>query len=216
MGDNQFQVIFICTGNQARSAIAESYFRAATAGLPVLVSSAGLLDTGGTGALPEAATAASRWGLDLATHRSRHFSKIDKIADADLVLGFERRHVAAVVVDGGADPNKTFTLLELVRLLEEVPAPGDEDSIARARAAIAAAARVRESAQFVPGEELADPAGRDQRFFENTAADIVRLCDTLIEQLFVWPVKPEVRSDSGAERSATDAPAAGIREDIWK
>ena len=216
MGDNEFQVIFICTGNQARSAIAESYFRAATAGLPVVVSSAGLLDTGGAGALPEAATAAGRWGLDLATHRSRHFSKIDKLADADLVIGFERQHVSAVVVDGGADTSKTFTLLELVRLLEEVPAPGGRDSIARARAAIAAAARVRRSAQFVPGEELEDPAGRDLRFFENTAADIVRLCDILIEQLFVSSVKPNARTDSGAERSATDAPAISVREDIWK
>lgn len=203
MGDNEFQVIFICTGNQARSAIAESYFRAATAGLPVLVSSAGLLDTGGTGALPEAATAASRWGLDLAMHRSRHFSKIDKIADADLVLGFERQHVAAVVVDGGADPDKTFTLLELVRLLEEVSAPGDEDSIARARAVVAAAHAARDIDDFVPGEELADPAGRDQRFFETTASQIVQLCDTLVERLF--------NSEETAEASRI-----AVREDIWK
>ena len=44
MAGGEFKVIFICTGNQARSAIAESYFRSATKGLPVTASSAGLLE----------------------------------------------------------------------------------------------------------------------------------------------------------------------------
>ena len=59
--------------------------------------------------------AAEAQGIDVAAHRSR---LLDSIAAADLVVGFERIHVAAAVVDGGAQRDRVFTLPELVPLLE--------------------------------------------------------------------------------------------------
>ena len=179
---DKFKIVFMCTGNQARSVIAEHYMRKVTSGLPVEVESVGTLDIPGAPALPEAVDAAAGLSLDLGSHRSRHFSAID-LSGADLVVGFEQNHVATAVVDGNADPQKTFKLLELVRLLGNVPG-GNRDADA-ARAAIAAAASARAQGDpFTPGEDLADPAGRESRFFKETAAAIQRACDEVVRRAF--------------------------------
>ena len=181
-----FHIVFMCTGNQARSVIAEHYTRKITAGMPVSVESVGLLDTRGAPALPEAIRAAGALSLDLAEHVSRPFSAID-LAAADLVLGFEQQHVATAVVDGNAGFDRTFKLLELVRLLDQ--AGGNRaDVVEAARDTIARAATARQGDNaFRPGEDLADPAGRNDRFFEETADAIRSACDELVRKLFTPP-----------------------------
>jgi protein-tyrosine phosphatase len=177
-----FTTYFICTGNQARSVIAEHSFRRATEGLDVTVVSAGLYRPDAP-ALPEMATAAEAHGLDLTAHRSRNFAT-ENLADADLIIGFERQHIATVVVDGNADPAKTFMLKELARLLEDIRV-NVADPIDRARTVIATAHRARVAATaFFPGEEMADPVGREKDFFEETAGGIVELTTALAKTLF--------------------------------
>jgi protein-tyrosine-phosphatase len=110
-------------------------FAAETEGLPVEVSSLGTLDLGPVPALPEAVTLAEELGLDLSGHRAR---QLGDLRDHDLVLGFERAHVMAGVVDAGAAVERTFTLPELVELLHGLSAPPAD---ARGRIAGAHAAR---------------------------------------------------------------------------
>ena len=113
------------------------------------VSSLGTLDLGPVPALPEAVTLAAELGLDLASHRAR---QLDDLRDRDLVVGFERKHVMAAVVDAGAPVEKTFTLPELVDLLDTRAGP-PRDRIAAAHAARPKDFRNREM------PEIPDPLG---------------------------------------------------------
>ena len=194
MGDEEltdaFHIVFMCTGNQARSVIAEYYTRKITDGLPVTVESVGLLDTRGASALPEAIEAGQGLALDLAAHVSRPFTAIE-LNTADLVLGFEQQHIATAVVEGNSGFDRTFKLLELVRLLGQVRGGASNDPAA-AREAVARAAATRSAADsFRPGEDLADPAGRDARFFKETAESIRTAWDEIVGALFAPPSKAE-------------------------
>jgi protein-tyrosine phosphatase len=155
-----FNVVFVCTGNRFRSPLAAALMRRAADGIPVEISSVGTLDVGGVGALPEAEEAAARLGVDLADHRARQLTD-QSLRDADLVVGFERMHVLAAVVDGGASRDSTFTLPELARLLDRIEPPAAGDAVARAREAVRRAARARspEDPDLHAVPELADPLG---------------------------------------------------------
>jgi protein arginine phosphatase len=127
-------------------------FAAETDGLPVEVSSLGTLDLGPVPALPETVTLAEELGLDLTSHRAR---QLGDLRDRDLVVGFERKHVMAAVVDAGAAVERTFTLPELVELLRGLSAPPAE---ARERIAAAHAARPPDYRNR-PLAEIRDPLG---------------------------------------------------------
>jgi protein-tyrosine phosphatase len=99
--------------------------RLAEIGIDAEIGSAGLLQPGHP-ASPEAIATLAARGIDLSRHRTRRLDA-DLVADADLVLGMERRHVRAAAV---LIPNalvKTFSLKELVRRALHVgPRPADE------------------------------------------------------------------------------------------
>jgi protein-tyrosine-phosphatase len=127
-------------------------FAAETEGLPVEVSSLGTLDLGPVPALPEAVTLAEELGLDLSSHSAR---QLGDLREHDLVVGFERKHVIAAVVDAGAAVERTFTLPELVELLHRLSAPPAD---ARGRIAGAHAARPPNFRKG-PLPEIRDPLG---------------------------------------------------------
>ena len=113
------------------------------------VSSLGTLDLGPVPALPEAVTLAGELELDLTGHRAQ---QLGDLRDRDLVVGFERKHVMAAVVDAGAPGEKTFTLPELVDLLRD-RAGSPRDRIA------AAHARRHQDFRNRPLPEIPDPLG---------------------------------------------------------
>ena len=177
-----FHIVFMCTGNQARSVIAEHYTRKITAGLPVEVESCGTMDIPRAPALPEAIEVGRALGLDLEGHGSRCYTAIE-LSKMDLVIGFDQNHIATAVVEGGAAPDKTFKLLELARLVEREPTSARALADA-ARETIRRAAALRSSEIFTPGEEVADPAGRDPRFFQQISRTIQTTCDVVFGRLF--------------------------------
>ncbi len=182
-GAPPFELITVCTGNRVRSPAAEGFLGQLTAGLPVRLSSVGTLDLGPVPALPEALEAAAALGLDISAHQARCIDAVD-LGNADLVLGFERRHVAAAVVDAGAPRERTFTILELVDLLERIDPPSERDPAERAREAIARAQALRRSPRELVLEELPDPLGGSADVFRETVTRVRDLCERLAVGLF--------------------------------
>lgn len=170
--DDPFAIVFVCSGNRFRSPLAEHLMRDATEGLPVRVSSVGTLGIRESPALDEARALAREVGIDLDGHRSRPLRR-ELVEHADLVLGFERRHVAHAVVDGGVPRERAFTVGELAGLLRILEAHGraaPTPEHARAVVAEAAALRARQARDAV---EIADPFGGTPDVYRRSA-DAVR------------------------------------------
>ena len=148
------------------------------------ISSLGTLELGSVPALPEAVEAADGFGVDLSRHRARSIGEVD-LEPFDLVLGFERMHVAAAVVDGGAHLDRTFTLPELVDLLHLLPGPPlATDPVERARVRIRQAHAARPpDFRSRPVLEIADPLGRTRRAQHETAVEVRELVAELARAL---------------------------------
>jgi len=184
MSSRELAVAFVCTGNRFRSPIAEALFVRDTEGLPVRTESLGTLELGPRPAVPEAVALAEGMGVDLSGHRARSISSA-YLGDFDLVLGFERRHVLASVVDAHAHIEQTFTLPDFVALLETLPGPPlPNDRIERALIRIRQAHAARPAGfRNAPMEELRDPLGLTAAAQRQTALELQRLVDRLSELL---------------------------------
>jgi protein-tyrosine-phosphatase len=180
--DRPFELVVICTGNRVRSPVAEGFLRMLLEGLPVRLSSAGLLDLGPVPALPETLSTAAELGLDLQAHRAQCVLGAD-LSSADLVVGFEQRHVATAVVDAKAPREKTFTLVDLVELLERVLPPALDSPADRARDAIARAASLRQGRRGQP-QEISDPLGGSAAVYRTTIERVRDLSERLAIGLF--------------------------------
>ena len=143
------------------------------------------ISTDGFAGYPEAVDLAETFGIDLAGHRARDLAQLN-LESFDLVLGFERMHVRAAVVDGFAPIERTFTLPELVELLESIPEPSSRhDPVEQARNRIAQAHGLR-SPDFRSSAvaEIADPLGRTAREQRRTAHELQELVGRLALALF--------------------------------
>lgn len=180
-----FRIVFICTGNRFRSPLAEYMTRALAPGVPLETSSFGLREVDGAPVLPEASVEAERLTIDVSPHRARRLAG-QRLDEADLVIGFERIHVATAVLEAGAAREKTFTLPELTELLEEeVDPPEEPDPVARARAALVRAEWVRShrpDRSLFP--ELADPWGGPPELFTSIGGEVEDLSRRLVAGLF--------------------------------
>lgn len=179
---DELTVAFICTGNRARSALAESLYNARARGLPTSAASYGTADVGPAPALPQAIAAGMRVGVDLSEHRARALSGV-RLSGVDLVLGFEVEHLATAVTDGAASPEKSFLFMELVGLLTADEGEND-DAVARARRRIASADARRVRSRPDLRAVIADPISDPDRLMERTANLIDGLVGDLVASLF--------------------------------
>lgn len=177
-------ILVVCTGNVCRSPIAEGMLRAAFEARlgrdAPGVSSAGIMGWSGSGADPNSVLAAAELGVDISDHRARELTTRD-IASAAVIVGMARDHARAVA---GPEPEarpRTFTLKELVRLLEALPAATGGELAARV--ADADALRASGFTGKPRDEDVADPLGMAPDAFRAVARELNAWCDRLVDGL---------------------------------
>src|SRR5262245_12827780 len=178
-------ILVVCTGNVCRSPIAEGLLRAAFetrlgTDAPA-VSSAGTMGWSGSSAVPNSVDAAAERGVDISDHRARELSVRD-IGAATLILGMSREHAEEVVAWAPDAASRTFTLKELVRLLEALP-PGSEGDLA-SRVAAADALRSSGFSGNPDDEDVADPLGMPLESFRAVTWELDEWCARLVDGLF--------------------------------
>ncbi len=178
-----FSLLFLCTGNRFRSPLAASFVRRLTVGLPVAVASAGVLDVDGSPPLREATRLGASSGVSLSAHRARHLTR-DGLRDVDLLLGFEQTHLSHAVVELGAARERSFTLPELIRLLDEIEPVAEGPLVRRARERVRRAAERRVAGAVGSADEIRDPFGRSKKVARLIAVEIQRLSLELAGRLF--------------------------------
>lgn len=172
-------MLFVCTANTGRSALAEALLRSHLLEREVVaeVGSAGHRTDGET-VSPLVARAARHHGGQLAGHRSRRLTA-ELLQDADLVVAMTHEHsdAAAGLLPAAAD--RTFLLRDLLRRVRVVGSRAAQEPLP------AYLARLRAVPALDGDLDVADPYGQPPEVLAATAAELDELLGELTE--VVWP-----------------------------
>ena len=179
-------ILVVCSGNICRSPIAEGLLRRALerrlGGTAPVVGSAGTIAIDGAPAMPESIEAARERGVDIRMHTARPLTP-ELIDDADLVVTMAAEHRDEVRrLVPGAVP-RTFTLKELTRVLEALPAT-ESDLRLDTRIGAAAAARANCAPANRFDEDVVDPLGMPLDTYRAIAWEIDEWTDRLVTALY--------------------------------
>jgi protein-tyrosine phosphatase len=183
-----FRVLFVCTGNICRSAIAEQVFRARYGSDQVQFASAGTGALVGA-AMPDQAAAISR---DLGgfpdAHSGRQLSQ-PIVAESDLVIALTRDHRSDIVRTHPRANRYTFTLREFARVIESYVRDSDAKPLIKSlslpetlRSAIPllAAQRGYTDAPASPeDDDVIDPYRRSQEIYDRAGTEISDAIDRI-------------------------------------
>jgi protein-tyrosine phosphatase len=180
----------------------------------VIVESAGVSGWDDSPATPEAVQAMAEYEIDISAHLGRRLSDgMVRAADLVLAMAAEHRESLGQIAPGAA--SRTFTLKELVHLLDQ---SGDEanggtpaERIRRA-AERAAALRASGSGQDLTDEDVADPLGLSLAAFQAAAWELEHLIRRLVDQIFEGGREPEPEP---VEAERAPAPA-DVARDPWE
>lgn len=175
-------ILLVCTGNVCRSPIAEGLLRTRLVSAfgrdAPDVTSAGTMGWVGSGADPSSIAAAAELGVDISGHRARALT-VTLVRDASLVLGMAEEHRDAIARMVPEAAGRTFTLKELVQLLEALPVRSETFD-----ERIAAADGLRRSGGAIIREiDVQDPLGMPLLSFRTVARDLDEWCSRLADGL---------------------------------
>lgn len=169
--------------------MAEAYARRALNGRAgtFVVSSSGLMQ-GGRSVPDEVLHLLGNQGIDMSGHVSRQFDATI-IANADLILGMERRHLTEIVAIDADAYRKTFTLPEFVHRLDLLELdPTQPATLAEILDQIAQDRTRRDLLRVTIDQEVPDPMGKSTKTFERVAKQIDEMIQFMVAN--VWP-EPE-------------------------
>lgn len=164
--ERQPHVLFLCTGNAARSVMGGAVLSHLTDA--VRVTTAGTHVIEGQPMSWRTRDALGAIGVDVPLHRSRQIVD-DQLADVDLVVAFAAEHVRYV---RRRHPNAADRTATIKRLCRDLPAT--EGALADRVQSLQLA-----DVELEPWEELDDPAGGDAEVFVTTAQQVRELVSEL-------------------------------------
>lgn len=147
------KILFVCTGNLARSPLAEHAFQKAMADrgvTDILAQSAGTMAYDGSPAPSKAIREGAKRGLDLSRHRSQALTR-PMVEEAEMVLVMERHQYHHTLALAPGSKEKTFMLGGFI------PGRGDD--------------------------EIADPYGGGDEDFREALDDIIKAVEVLADKV---------------------------------
>lgn len=182
-------ILVVCTGNVCRSPIAEGLLRDALGerfgDRAPQVSSAGTAGWEGEGAVRESIVAAAERGTDISGHIARRITGT-MVEHANLIVAMAGEHRDAISRFDAGTAHKTFTLKELVRLLEDLQ-PGDASADPAPLAERVAAAEALRRGGFEGNphdEDVVDPLGMPMESFRAIAWELDEWVTRLVNGLY--------------------------------
>jgi protein-tyrosine phosphatase len=171
-----FTVLFVCTANQCRSAMAQAIAadelaRAGAAATGLTFASAGTHALAGSPATNGTIAVLRDRGIDLARHRARELDA-GVLAGADLVLALAAEHTATILAWERSASRRTFTLAGFARAVGGRSAASPDELVDLAN----------EQRQELEADDVLDPVGQGE--------DAYLACADRIEEL----VRPLVRA----------------------
>lgn len=181
-------ILVVCTGNICRSPIAEGLLRAELARrfgqAAPRVSSAGTAGWEGSPATPEGVDAAGELGVDISGHRGRKV-RGEMTREADLIVCMAGGHRDRLVAGLPELAGRTFTLKELVRLLEPQPPASADASPWTMAPRVARAHAMRQADPGAhPDEDVADPLGQPMEAYRAIAWELEEWISRLATGLY--------------------------------
>jgi protein-tyrosine phosphatase len=202
------RVLFVCTGNICRSAIAEQVFRTRYGSDNIEFSSAGTGALVGNGMPLEAAEISRQLGGVPDAHIARQLTR-EMIAESDLVIALSREHRSAVVRSHPRANRYAFTLRELARVLEAHSESARPTLIPRT--ATAAVGILRDAIPIISSQrgyagrpavpdddDVIDPYRREQAIYDRSGREIGEAVETITS------VIDRLRAPRGAHAAPVD------------
>lgn len=185
-------ILVVCSGNLCRSPLAEAILRRRLVhqlgDAAPTVRSAGTIAVDGEPVTPEGELVAAEHGLDTSRHAATRLEPT-LLRGSELVVAMAAEHRAHVAAMDPVAADRTFTLKELVRLLEELPPPAGETVEER----VAAANERRSGGSHDGDEDVADPIGYPIETYRAIAWELSGWIERLVDGIFG---SNEVESDS--------------------